>query len=101
MGACCFGIGWGVGGLCPGPAIMLLTVFTVPVHVIWFGFLFIGMYIARKIEHYLNDKEKDEKELEKEKKKKEQDGEQNTDKKVLEIELRGTKESMNKPNTET
>lgn len=46
-GAACFGLGWGIGGLCPGPAIMQFSVFTVPIHIIWFSFLGIGMLIAR------------------------------------------------------
>lgn len=53
LGASCFGLGWGIGGLCPGPAIMQFAVFSVPVHAIWFPFLIIGMFIARKIEHYI------------------------------------------------
>ena len=50
LGACCFGLGWGMGGLCPGPAIMQLAVFTVPVHVIWLTFCAIGMLLARVVE---------------------------------------------------
>lgn len=29
LGACIFGAGWGIGGLCPGPAVALYTEFTV------------------------------------------------------------------------
>ena len=29
LGSFSFGIGWGIGGLCPGPAIALLPVFQV------------------------------------------------------------------------
>lgn len=29
FGAFCFGLGWGIGGLCPGPALALLPVFQV------------------------------------------------------------------------
>ena len=49
VGAVFFGLGWGIGGLCPGPAIMQLSVFTLPVHVIWFGFLGLGMFIAKNL----------------------------------------------------
>jgi len=28
-GACIFGAGWGIGGLCPGPAIALFPEFTI------------------------------------------------------------------------
>jgi uncharacterized membrane protein YedE/YeeE len=48
-GAACFGLGWGIGGLCPGPAIMQLSVFSLPVHIIWLACLLIGMGIAKKI----------------------------------------------------
>jgi uncharacterized membrane protein YedE/YeeE len=54
LGAACFGLGWGIGGLCPGPALMQLSVFTLPVHVIWFGCMLIGMTVSRKLEHYLH-----------------------------------------------
>ena len=50
LGAACFGLGWGIGGLCPGPAIMQLAVFSVPVHVIWFGCLLLGMWVAKKLD---------------------------------------------------
>lgn len=49
LGASCFGLGWGIGGLCPGPAIVQFAIFSLPVHVIWFGFLFVGMFIARRL----------------------------------------------------
>jgi uncharacterized protein len=58
LGAACFGLGWGIGGLCPGPAIMQLAVFTVPVHILWLGCLFLGMLLARKLEQYLQRKVK-------------------------------------------
>jgi uncharacterized protein len=61
VGASCFGLGWGIGGLCPGPAIMQFAIFTVPIHVIWFSCLIVGMLIARRLEHYLTEKEKEEK----------------------------------------
>ena len=57
-GAVCFGLGWGIGGLCPGPAIMQFSVFTIPVHVIWFGSLAIGMLLARGLEYCLTEKNK-------------------------------------------
>ena len=31
LGAFSFGLGWGIGGLCPGPFLVLFTVFTVPI----------------------------------------------------------------------
>ena len=57
VGASCFGLGWGIGGLCPGPAMMQLAIFTVPIHIIWFGCLFIGMLIARHVDACTSDKE--------------------------------------------
>jgi uncharacterized membrane protein YedE/YeeE len=48
-GAVCFGIGWGIGGLCPGPAIMHCSIFTVDVHLIWFPFFFLGQFMANKL----------------------------------------------------
>lgn len=49
LGAVLFGVGWGIGGLCPGPAIMQLPIFTIDVHFIWFPFLFLGQFVAYKI----------------------------------------------------
>lgn len=46
-GSICFGLGWGIGGLCPGPAIMQFSIFNVPVHVIWFLFCILGMYVVK------------------------------------------------------
>jgi uncharacterized membrane protein YedE/YeeE len=48
-GAICFGLGWGIGGLCPGPAIMQTPIFTIDVHLIWLPFFFLGQFIANKI----------------------------------------------------
>lgn len=45
-GAFCFGLGWGLGGLCPGPFIVLFADFTVPIQVIWGGCLVIGQILA-------------------------------------------------------
>jgi uncharacterized membrane protein YedE/YeeE len=49
LGALSFGLGWGIGGLCPGPALALLPVFQVQIHVIWLAALIIGMYLASKL----------------------------------------------------
>jgi hypothetical protein len=47
LGAFCFGLGWGIGGLCPGPAIMQFSVFTLQIQVVWFGCLILGMFTAK------------------------------------------------------
>lgn len=49
-GAVCFGVGWGIGGLCPGPAIMQFSVFTVQIQIVWFGCMVLGQFIAKFIE---------------------------------------------------
>lgn len=48
-GAACFGLGWGIGGLCPGPFFVLFSVFTVPIQVLWGIGLVIGMLAAAKV----------------------------------------------------
>lgn len=45
-GAFCFGLGWGIGCLCPGPFIMLYSVFTLQIQVVWGCCLVAGMYLA-------------------------------------------------------
>lgn len=41
-GAKIFGIGWGLGGLCPGPAVALLPEFTIQIGVIFLSTLAAG-----------------------------------------------------------
>lgn len=57
LGAACFGLGWGIGGLCPGPAIALLSVFQVDIHTIWFPALVIGMFVANWLSDYMAKRE--------------------------------------------
>ena len=45
-GAFCFGLGWGIGGLCPGPFMVLFSVFTVPIQVLWGTALVLGQLLA-------------------------------------------------------
>eukprot|EP00823_Brevimastigomonas_motovehiculus_P005842 TRINITY_DN4469_c0_g1_i1.p1 TRINITY_DN4469_c0_g1~~TRINITY_DN4469_c0_g1_i1.p1 ORF type:complete len:429 (+),score=97.24 TRINITY_DN4469_c0_g1_i1:166-1287(+) len=47
-GAAMFGIGWGIGGLCPGPAILSLTSAN-PLSWIWFSSLLVGMRVGNHI----------------------------------------------------
>lgn len=49
LGAFCFGLGWGVGGLCPGPFIVLFAVFTIPIQILWGVACIIGMIVAKKV----------------------------------------------------
>lgn len=54
FGAFCFGIGWGIGGLCPGPFLVLYAVFSVPIQVLWASGLIVGMFIANSLGNYLD-----------------------------------------------
>ena len=56
-GALCFGLGWGIGGLCPGPFLCLWTVFTVPIQVIWGISLIIGQLLANQLGEYIKNKQ--------------------------------------------
>lgn len=46
LGGLTFGIGWGLGGLCPGPGYTLLPIFYPEVFFLWFGGLACGQYLA-------------------------------------------------------
>lgn len=48
-GAFCFGLGWGIGGICPGPFFVLCAVFTVPIQVAWGTGFVLGMFAAAKV----------------------------------------------------
>ena len=48
VGSALFGIGWGLGGLCPGPALAVLTVAFWPA-ILFTAFMFIGLYIGGRI----------------------------------------------------
>ncbi|MGN3975536.1 DUF6691 family protein [Tsuneonella sp. SYSU-LHT278] len=46
MGAAVFGIGWGIAGLCPGPALAVLSV--APLKALWFvGAMLAGMVLHK------------------------------------------------------
>ena len=49
LGALCFGIGWALAGLCPGPATFLAGSGTKPVLAFWWPFYYIGAFIAQKL----------------------------------------------------
>lgn len=50
IGASCFGLGWGIGGLCPGPAMFHATTGNTSVLYYWMPSFFIGSYIASKVQ---------------------------------------------------
>lgn len=52
MGAILFGAGWGLGGFCPGPALVSLTSLN-PTVLIFVGAMLAGMAIFHKIIHPL------------------------------------------------
>ncbi|SEQ20226.1 hypothetical protein SAMN05428995_103201 [Loktanella sp. DSM 29012] len=47
-GAALFGIGWGIGGFCPGPAWTALT-FAAPGTLVFLPMMLIGLYAGRQI----------------------------------------------------
>ena len=49
VGAALFGVGWGIGGICPGPAILLAGYGTMPVITAWWPSFFVGSYMAQKL----------------------------------------------------
>lgn len=53
LGAACFGLGWGIGGLCPGPAIAMFSCFNIQIHLVWFVCLIIGQQAAAFLEKQL------------------------------------------------
>ena len=48
IGSGIFGVGWGLSGLCPGPALILLTGFS-PQAVTFVASLVVGMVLARRL----------------------------------------------------
>jgi uncharacterized membrane protein YedE/YeeE len=52
VGAFSFGLGWGISGLCPGPAIVQFSVFTLQIQVVWFGCLVIGQQLASFLDKF-------------------------------------------------
>jgi uncharacterized membrane protein YedE/YeeE len=48
-GALCFGIGWGVGNLCPGPAMFLAATGAKPILLYWWPTFFVGSFVAEKL----------------------------------------------------
>ncbi|WNC70936.1 YeeE/YedE family protein [Thalassotalea psychrophila] len=48
IGAGTFGIGWGISGICPGPAIANLSVGNEKI-LVFILIMFVGMFVARKL----------------------------------------------------
>jgi uncharacterized membrane protein YedE/YeeE len=48
-GAISFGVGWGISGLCPGPALLLAASGTEPIIKFWWPTFFAGSYLANKV----------------------------------------------------
>lgn len=53
-GAVCFGIGWGIAGLCPGPAIFLAASGAQPVICYWWPAFLVGSFAAQEIKRHLS-----------------------------------------------
>ncbi|HHF0524331.1 TPA: DUF6691 family protein [Legionella anisa] len=47
LGAAAFGVGWGITGICPGPNIVRLGIFSWPLYWINFAGIIIGFLLAR------------------------------------------------------
>lgn len=56
IGSALFGIGWGLAGFCPGPALTSLATGDLPVY-LFVGAMIFGMILFRKTEPYLRLKE--------------------------------------------
>lgn len=52
-GAVLFGIGWGLTGLCPGPALYAAAAGVVDVVLAWFPAFLVGSYVGNHAKHYL------------------------------------------------
>lgn len=46
LGAALFGVGWGLGGLCPGPSVAILATFSGEATVFFFAMI-LGMFLTR------------------------------------------------------
>ena len=49
LGAALFGVGWGLGGYCPGPGLASLTTGTLPM--VFVAAMVAGMYTGRLVDH--------------------------------------------------
>ena len=54
LGSAVFGIGWGVGGLCPGPALFHVATGYLDVVILWWPTFLIGSFVAQALKNYMN-----------------------------------------------
>lgn len=54
VGETLFGIGWGIAGLCPGPALFQLSVGVIDVGVAWMPAFLAGSYIGIKVKEHVD-----------------------------------------------
>jgi uncharacterized protein len=54
LGASLFGLGWGLGGLCPGPALFWAAVGSPDVAFLWMPAFFAGSFLGSKTQDYLS-----------------------------------------------
>lgn len=58
LGGFLFGLGWGLGGLCPGPGFVLFPFMTKEISLYWFFGLTAGQYMVKTYEKLMDSREK-------------------------------------------